>query len=471
MARVMSRMKSEPPQAGARPFKALAYVSRAYEDAKGDWWLEGIASGPALDSYGDRMSPECVDDMAAQINSGQIRLLQGHYNDWEGVIGWLKSGEVNLQGLLVVQCWLDKEDAAVQKLWRQLQGDERRGIAPAKLGLSIGGWLIDGRGEVLDGDYVFTITKLQLDHTAVTSRPANPDAWITGLEVKHKEFARQWVRDIAKAAKDSMRGAVLRNGGDPVDEDEDKTDPGDPNGAESTGDAVGDSGSTPPAEEAKEAPSAGGEEAVGKTDAPDMEQLLKAAFDDALAAMSEIVKEQMASVGAIKYIRAIDLIGDELVAVKDETAEAAATEDGADEGEEPESEGEDAAEGGDESDDAEQPAKSGRNGDMEKDEDLQDKIELAQIKARRLAKENAELRAKLGMAPAGGERRGLHSAEGDEAVTKARQGDPPAKEKAGTWVDQLKATKEYKEASRSDKIEMLKAGLPAQIEKHFAGAR
>ncbi|MCC6310863.1 MAG: hypothetical protein IT345_08095 [Trueperaceae bacterium] len=455
MPRVIQKSKPAPPSPGARRFKTFAYVAKTYEDAKGDWWLEGIASGPALDAHGERMSPECVSDMADQMRSGQIRLLQGHYNDWEGVIGWIKEGEVNADGLLVIRCWLDKADGAVQKLWRQLTGDPARGIEPAKLGLSVGGWLIDAHSEIVDGDYVFTLDKLQLDHVAVTSRPANPEAWIDGVEVKQKAFGRPWLRDIAKAASETMR--ALRKGGDPVDEDEDKTGPNAPNGAESTG-IEGEA--TPPAEEAKEATSA--DDQVGKTEPLNLEQIVKAAFDALIPAVEEVVKEQLKSSGmAIKYVRAIDLIGDELVAVKDETAEA---EGEAEEGEEgDDSEGADDGEEGDDPDAAD-PEKSGKETDVKKT--MLEQLALARLKARRLEQENAQLRAKAGVKPGEGIRRGVRDAEGDEAESVEKRGKGAVtKTDPAAWFTELKATPEYQKANNFDRQRLLRAALPAALGK------
>ena len=184
------------------PFKILLYVSKAYEDAAGEWWMDGIASGTKIDLQDDMMSEQATKAMQDQINSGQIPLLRSHWDDWDGVMGFLKQGRVIPGGELGVRVWLDKEMEYCKTLFRRLTGDPDKGIAPSKLGLSIGGVVPKGATstKVIDGRSVRVVDEIRLDHVAVTSRPAYPDAWIEDVEVKD-EFARPWMRDVTKSLR------------------------------------------------------------------------------------------------------------------------------------------------------------------------------------------------------------------------------------------------------------------------------
>lgn len=418
---------------GPKKFKTFAYVTRAYEDAKGDWWIHGVASGPALDAHGERMAPECVESMNLQINSGQVRLLRSHYDDWDMELGYLKAGKVDLAGELEVDIWIDKEMPEAQKLWRKLHGVPEKGIEPSKLGLSIGGWLVDASGEIADGEYVFTIRDLSLDHVAVTSMPAYPNAWIDDAEVKQKEFARPWLRDIAKAAGDQWKARTVK-GGEPMPPDELE---------EMETDAA-------PAEEAKESDAQGGD--VGK-DSEDGDDLV--GIFEAIKSVAESVAALKAALPPVKLMRANDLIGDEYVLVKDEESEA-------EEAEEDDDDEEPADDEGESDDPAEKSAE--RSGDVLKTKSQRLRELLHEERAKN-AKLQKQIEGKGGRTE--GQRRGLHASDADDEVGKARNGEGEGQDSKQNWVETLKSTEAWKSGNRTQRVELLKMGLPKEVKKHY----
>jgi hypothetical protein len=184
----------------ANRFKVVTYLSKAVVDDKGEWWLVGIASGPRLDRQNERCSPRALEMMRQAIVSGQIPLRKSHMGDWDEEMGFLREGTIDPAGDLEIRVWLDKEMDYCQTLKRRIDGDPAKGVAPRKLGLSMGGrvteWFLEpGPG----GSQVRVLDAVELDHVCVTSCPAYPGAMIDGLEVKQKQYARRWVSDIAKA--------------------------------------------------------------------------------------------------------------------------------------------------------------------------------------------------------------------------------------------------------------------------------
>lgn len=203
-------------------FKITTYLAKAQVDDRGDWWLVGVASGPRLDLQGERVSDRCIASMVAQIQSGQVPLRKSHWGDWDEEMGFLRDGTIDPSGELEIRVWLDKEMPYCQTLKRRLDGDPAKGIAPRKLGLSIGGRLLEGGWFVEpgpDGNTTRVIDAIELEHVAVTSCPAYPGATIDGMEVKSRQFARNWLADISKAV-DWRRAANPE--GNPVTPDADE---------------------------------------------------------------------------------------------------------------------------------------------------------------------------------------------------------------------------------------------------------
>ena len=184
-------------------FKMLLHVTRAVEE-NGKTYVEGIATGSQEDWYGDVMAPECVASMVRQFNAGTLPLRSSHQADWEGDLGVIESGAVQYGGDASIRALLDMEDARAQKLVRSLTRER-----PAKLGLSIGG-MADYDSitwDTRDDKVVRVIHDITLDHVAVTSQPAYPNAWMSGVAQKSapaSPHAFPWY-----ASGNNIRGAQL----------------------------------------------------------------------------------------------------------------------------------------------------------------------------------------------------------------------------------------------------------------------
>jgi len=181
-------------------FNIHTYLKAVEVDERGDWWLVGVASGPRWDLQGERMSDRFIASMKEQIFSGQIPLRRSHQDDWDGEMGYLRAGMIDPVGELEIRVWIDKEMPYCQTLKRKLEGDPAKGIQPRKLGLSVGGKIDKAYTETRpDGSPGRVLDAGVLDHVTVTSCPAYPAAMISGMEVKSRQFARDWVADMAKA--------------------------------------------------------------------------------------------------------------------------------------------------------------------------------------------------------------------------------------------------------------------------------
>ena len=177
-----------PATAQSQRFNLLLYITKA-EQRDGKWWVTGIATGSQEDWYGDVMAPACVASMVRQFNAGTLPLRSNHAGDWETDMGTIREGAVQPGGDASIGVLLDDLDPRSQKLIRSLTKDP-----PAKLGFSIGG-MADYDSitwETRDGKNVRVIHDITLDHVAVTSQPAYPNAWASGVTQKSQHAFPWW---------------------------------------------------------------------------------------------------------------------------------------------------------------------------------------------------------------------------------------------------------------------------------------
>jgi hypothetical protein len=478
-------------------FKIHLSVVKAYEDAAGDWWIEGVASGPKKDLQEERMTTGCIESMQRQITSGQLPLRASHWDDWEGDLGFLRDAQISGGHELAVKAWLDKADPAAQKLWRRLQGDPAKGIRPQKLGLSIGGRLIAGHSETENGDFVYVLEDVELDHVAVTTSPAYPDAWIAGTTTKAQGGApRPWLRAIRKAwtparwrdqlaepgkgeededmskrrrrqrakADKPEPGAVAGGNakvnpkpGDPeeiVSEEDDELDLEDEEDLDLEDDEDDPEKSEEDDEEEKDEDEDDEDEAAKS--GPGVEQLVTVITDGALeamkAAMPDLVRKAMNEVPGF-WKRSGDLEGDEEVWCRDQEAEADLEDDEFDD--------DDASEDDDEEEKKSMPTIDQLKERLRKERDARKSIEarLAKLEGKDIP--DPARRAK------GGERRGLGpSREERDQETQRRAKGADTKKDPRKWVEELKASDAFAKATPQQRVEMLKKGMIRALQEN-----
>jgi phage head maturation protease len=147
-------------------------------------YVEGVASGTELDKHGDRMAPSAIESMAKSLKQHVINLNVEHDTSWAGELGDIAELNVSDDNDLGIKAKLNEMSSA-NDLWYALTKQNK------KLGLSIGGYVKDyemvkeGKGD--EAKWVRLYKKIDLDHIAVTSRPAYPKSWVSNIAKSIKD--------------------------------------------------------------------------------------------------------------------------------------------------------------------------------------------------------------------------------------------------------------------------------------------
>jgi len=191
-------------------------VKAADGKEKEERYVEGVASSTDVDLQGDRMTEGCLHSMADSLKTHIINLNAEHDTSWRSEIGDLEKLAVNKNKQLVCEAKLNEMSTA-RDFWYALTEQHK------KLGLSVGGYVKDyemiKEGDGDDAKWVRVFKKIELDHIAVTSRPANPKTWVDAIAKSldsEKEGNMIKEADIKKVKKltksrfeDFDRGALL----------------------------------------------------------------------------------------------------------------------------------------------------------------------------------------------------------------------------------------------------------------------
>ena len=141
-------------------------------------YVEGVASGTELDLHGDRMAPSAIKSMAKSLKQHVIALNAEHDTSWLGELGDIDKLKIAENNDLGIKAKLNEMSSA-KDLWYALTEQNK------KLGLSIGGYVKDyemvKEGEGDDAKWVRLYKEIDLDHIAVTSRPAYPKSWVSNI--------------------------------------------------------------------------------------------------------------------------------------------------------------------------------------------------------------------------------------------------------------------------------------------------
>ena len=146
-------------------------------DEKEVRYIEGVASSTDKDLHGDRMAPSAIESMAKSLKYHIINLNAEHDTSWRSEIGDITRLEVSDDQELMLEAQLNDMSNA-KDLWYALTEQDK------KLGLSIGGYVKEYEMEKEEDEegnasWVRVYKDIELDHVAVTSRPANPKTWVS----------------------------------------------------------------------------------------------------------------------------------------------------------------------------------------------------------------------------------------------------------------------------------------------------
>lgn len=170
-------------------------------------YVEGVASGTEQDKHGDKMSPAAIDSMAKSLKQHVVNLNNEHDTSWSGEIGDITKLEISNDSDLIMEAKLNKMSSA-SDLWYALTEQNK------KLGLSIGGYVKDyemvkeGKGD--DKKWIRLYKEIDLDHIAVTSRPAYPKAWVSVIS-KSIEENEELLKKEVKAKKENKKEKSKRS--------------------------------------------------------------------------------------------------------------------------------------------------------------------------------------------------------------------------------------------------------------------
>lgn len=243
-------------------FKYTFPISKAEQRADG-YYITGYASGPEVDSEGERMSPEAITRFASQINDGTAdRLVYRDAHAQDGVLrdlGEITKAWVESNFHLGIEVKLDEENPSSMYLFRQLKKGKQ-------YGMSVAGHVVDYAVEFVAeiGKSVLTYKNVVLDEISNTTRPA----W-------YPSFGTVLSKSIKDASIDAPAGVNVDENEllDEAVEDATKSD----DAAETTDEVVEKTG------EADEAAGAATEDATEvvadeteKSDADDSEDVVKA---------------------------------------------------------------------------------------------------------------------------------------------------------------------------------------------------
>lgn len=154
------------------PFKYTFPITKSEERADGRY-LVGYASGPEIDSEGERMSPEAIERFAIQINESggtEEPLVYRDAHAPDGVLrdlGVITKAWVNEHFHLGIEVRLDDDNPASDFLWKSV----RKG---KQFGMSVSGRVLDYADEFVEaaGSTIRTYKNVVLDEISNTTRPA-----------------------------------------------------------------------------------------------------------------------------------------------------------------------------------------------------------------------------------------------------------------------------------------------------------
>lgn len=191
-------------------FKYTFPIAKAEKRADG-LYLVGYASGPEIDSEGERMAPEAIERFAAQINETGSSLVYRDAHQPDGVLrdlGTITKAWVTEKFHLGVEVKLDERNPAATFLHENIM---ERG---KQYGMSVAGHVVDYAREYVEevGQSVLTYKNVVLDEISNTTRPAWYPSFGSVLAKSIKDAASETTEDtMRKTAENAELDAPVED--------------------------------------------------------------------------------------------------------------------------------------------------------------------------------------------------------------------------------------------------------------------
>jgi hypothetical protein len=191
----------------AATFKYTFPIIKSEQRADGKYVI-GYASGPEVDSEGERMAPELIERFAAQINERPDEgLVYRDAHAPDGVLrdlGVITKAWVNEHFHLGIEVRLDDDNPASSYLWKQLDKGKQ-------YGMSVSGRVLDYAYDVVEGysKPIRTYKDVVLDEISNTTRPAWYPSFGSVLSKSIKDASLEDASDGVNAMKVGPNGELL----------------------------------------------------------------------------------------------------------------------------------------------------------------------------------------------------------------------------------------------------------------------
>lgn len=190
------------------PFKYTFPITKAEQRADG-FYLTGYASGPEVDSEGERMTPDAIERFSKQINgtSDGERLVYRDAHAKDGVLrdlGEITKAWVNEHFHLGIEVKLDESNPASMYLFRSIKDKGKQ------YGMSVAGYVHDYADEFVEevGKVVRTYKDVVLDEISNTTRPAWYPSFGTVLAKSVKDVSETVEEDMSHTAEAELDTTV-----------------------------------------------------------------------------------------------------------------------------------------------------------------------------------------------------------------------------------------------------------------------
>lgn len=191
----------------AATFKYTFPIIKSEQRADGKYVI-GYASGPEIDSEGERMAPELIGRFASQINdtTGEPLVYRDAHAP-DGVLrdlGVITKAWVNEHFHLGIEVKLDDDNPASSYLWKQLDKGKQ-------YGMSVSGRVLDYTYDIVEGftKPVRTYKDVVLDEISNTTRPAWYPSFGSVLSKSIKDASLEDASEGVNAMKVGPNGELL----------------------------------------------------------------------------------------------------------------------------------------------------------------------------------------------------------------------------------------------------------------------